>query len=69
MARARKPEYPTDFMHECRRAYSRLAGIVDCMTIIPPLPLPQAKREVENAMARALSMIRAQVIADLETVS
>jgi thymidylate kinase len=69
VARARKPEYPTDFMHECRRAYFRLAGILGCMTIIPPLPLPAAKQEVEKAVTRVLSTIHAQVTADLETVS
>jgi thymidylate kinase len=48
-ARARKPEYPLDFLHKCRRAYFRLAVILGYMTIIPPLPLTDAKREVENA--------------------
>jgi hypothetical protein len=51
LARARKPEYPTDFLHKCRRAYFALAGILGGMTIIPPLPLSDAQREVENAMA------------------
>jgi thymidylate kinase len=48
-ARARKPEYPVDFMRECRRSYFQLASILHYMKIIPPLPLPEAKREVENA--------------------
>jgi thymidylate kinase len=48
-ARARKPEYPVDFMRECRRSYFQLASILNYMKIIPPLPLDQAKREVENA--------------------
>jgi thymidylate kinase len=53
-ARARKPEYPLDFMHKCRRAYFLLARLLGHMTIIPPLPLSDAKREVESAFQRAL---------------
>ena len=46
-ARARKPEYPVDFMHKCRKSYFDLARIVRNITAVPPLPLPEAKREVE----------------------
>ncbi len=53
-ARARKPEYPLDFMHKCRRAYFLLARILGHMTIVPPLPLSDAKREVENALIGVL---------------
>lgn len=55
VARARKPEYPIDFLHECRRTYFLLAGILGSMTVIPPLPLSGAKRAVENAMAGVLA--------------
>jgi len=48
-ARARKPEYPVDFMRECRRAYKNLAMIVDGITIIPPLELEAAKMAVLRA--------------------
>ena len=54
-ARARKPEYPVDFLHVCRRAYLQLARMLGSLTIIPPLPLHEAKREVECAAASALS--------------
>ncbi len=54
-ARNRKPEYPLEFLHTCRRAYFDLADLLGNMTIIPPLPLPEAKREVETALALALS--------------
>lgn len=50
MARARKPEYPVDFMHECRASYFRLAELLGTMTVIPPLPLAAAKAEVEAAV-------------------
>lgn len=46
-ARARKPEYPVDFMHECRKSYFDLARIVPAITAVPPLALPDAQREVE----------------------
>jgi thymidylate kinase len=46
-ARARKPEYPVDFMHKCRKSYFDLARIVRNITAVPPLPLAEAKKEVE----------------------
>ena len=48
-ARERKPEYPVDFMRECRRAYKNLAAIVGRITIIPPLELEAAKAAVLRA--------------------
>jgi hypothetical protein len=48
-ARERKPEYPVDFMRECRRAYKDLARIVGGITIIPPLELEPAKAAVLRA--------------------
>ena len=45
-ARERKPEYPVDFMRECRRAYKNLAMIMGRITVIPPLDLEAAKAAV-----------------------
>ena len=56
-ARARKPEYPVDFMRLCRSAYLRLAQMLGSMTVIPPLPLMDAKHEIERAASGAL-MVR-----------
>ena len=56
-ARARKPEYPVDFMRDCRASYMRLADILGCMTVIPPLPLPETKFAVENAVAPLLKPV------------
>lgn len=53
-ARARKPEYPVEFLHVCRSAYLQLAGLLGNLTVVPPLPLDAAKREVEGAAASAL---------------
>ena len=47
----RKPEYPVTFLHLCRRSYHRLARMLGHMTVIPPLELPDALREVESAFA------------------
>ncbi len=49
-ARARKPEYPLDFLIDSRQRYHRLAPMVG-MTIIPPLALEAAKEAVEKAFA------------------
>jgi thymidylate kinase len=53
-ARARKPEYPVEFMHKCRRSYFKLSRLLGTFTIIPPLPLTDAKREVELVFQRLL---------------
>jgi thymidylate kinase len=53
-ARARKPEYPVEFLHQSRRRYFLLADLVGTMTVIPPLPLTDAKREVEQHFLRLL---------------
>jgi thymidylate kinase len=69
VARARKPEYPIDFLHECRSSYFALAGILGGMTTIPPLPLSDAQSEVENAMSRALARWQSGIQANLDTAS
>lgn len=53
-ARARKPEYPIEFMHKSRRSYFMLADLLRTMTVIPPLPLSDAKRAVEQHFLRLL---------------
>lgn len=53
-ARARKPEYPVEFMHKCRRWYYQLAEILGTITIIPPLPLEEAKQAVVRAFEEKL---------------
>jgi len=49
-ARARKPEYPLDFLIDSRTRYHKLAPMVD-MTVIPPLPLEGAKTAVVKAFS------------------
>src|SRR5258706_3400574 len=45
-AHARKPEYPLDFMHQCRSAYFQLAEMLGTLSVVPALPLEQAKTAV-----------------------
>lgn len=53
-AHKRKPEYPVAFMHKCRAAYYRLAAVLGTMTIIPPLPLAEAKLAVVTACDKTI---------------
>jgi len=53
-AHKRKPEYPVDFMHKCRAAYYRLAASLGTMTVIPPLPLAEAKLAVVTACDKTI---------------
>ena len=63
---ARKPEYPVEFLHKSRRAYFTLARILENMTVVPPLPLSDAKREVERAFLRKVDSESAQASANLD---
>jgi len=56
-ANARKPEYPVDFMRENRARYFALATLLgrksdgeQKITVIPPLPLEEAKQAVAQAL-------------------
>lgn len=45
-ARARKPEYPLEFIYENRRAYLDLSRLIGKITIIPPGSIAEVKRAV-----------------------
>ena len=45
-ARARKPEYPIDFLHISRASYKALSQLVGGMTLIPPMPVADVEREI-----------------------
>jgi thymidylate kinase len=51
-ARARKPEYPVEFMHRSRQAYMQLAEILRTLTVVPALALDDAKAAVVNVFHR-----------------
>jgi thymidylate kinase len=54
-ARARKPEYPLEFIHINRQSYHDLCALVGGITIIPPMPLFDVQREVLHHAVGALS--------------
>jgi len=51
-ARARKPEYPLDFLRTCRGSYQQLARMLGMM-VIPPSSIPEATRAIEAAFQQA----------------
>jgi thymidylate kinase len=53
-ARARKPEYPLDFLHQVRDAYLELANLLGTITVVPALSISEAKRVVELSFRRIL---------------
>jgi len=52
-ARARKPEYPLEFLYTCRESYLTLSQLIGGMTIIPPNPVPEVHRQIVSALSRA----------------
>ena len=50
IAVARKPEYPVQFMRECRASYFALAQLLRTPAVVPPLPLQEANSAVATAM-------------------
>ncbi len=64
-AHARKPEYPLEFLHSNRDSYLRLSRILAGITVIPPMPLDQAKAEVVwHASSRRLDISAAKSQSD-----
>ena len=45
-ARARKPEYPLEFLHANRQSYLTLADLVGGITVIAPMPIEEVKLRV-----------------------
>ena len=45
-ARARKPEYPLDFLYRCREAYLALSELVGGITVIAPGPVGEVHAEI-----------------------
>jgi thymidylate kinase len=54
-AHERKPEYPVDFMRQCRQAYFELAAELGNMTVIPPLSLTEAVDAMLQAAEQKLA--------------
>jgi thymidylate kinase len=56
-ARARKPEYPLEFLYRNRQAYFALNRTISGLTIIPPMGIEDAKNEVCQIAQNALTLI------------
>jgi thymidylate kinase len=58
-ARARKPEYPVDFIRQSRQSYFRLAELLGTIDVVPPLALEESRAAVlacfDRELARAAS--------------
>jgi thymidylate kinase len=62
-ARARKPEYPVDFIRLNRQAYFDLNRIVGGLTVIAPMAIDEAKKQV---IARAAALLTSSGVQDPE---
>lgn len=54
LARARKPEYPLEFIYLNRRAYLQLSALIGGITLIEPMPIPDVQRQVLDHARRIL---------------
>ena len=59
-ARARKPEYPLEFLQFSRKSYLALSELIGYMTIIAPLTVREVEKEVLDRAEVALSFAPAQ---------
>jgi thymidylate kinase len=54
-ARARKPEYPLEFLHSIRDSYLELANLLGNITVVPALSLAETTNVVELSFRRILA--------------
>ncbi len=54
-ARARKPEYPLEFLRKNREAYITMSCLAGSITVIDPLPVAAAEAKVREAFLRKMS--------------
>jgi len=55
-ARARKPEYPLEFLNTCRRSYLGLGDLISGMTIIPPMSKLEVGSEILRLATKAFPL-------------
>jgi thymidylate kinase len=55
MARARKPEYPLEFLHLNRRSYMTLVNLIGGITVVEPMPIPEVTQLIIVKTFRELS--------------
>jgi thymidylate kinase len=54
-ARARKPEYPLEFLYSNRKSYLALCDLVGGITVISPMPINMVKRAIAMQVRNELS--------------
>ena len=50
-ARARKPEYPLDFLYICRESYLKLSELAGGIVVIPPMPVCDVERQIVEQLS------------------
>jgi len=68
-ARARKPEYPLEFLYANRQAYLDLNDLIGRMTIIVPMPIQDVERAVLGHALTKLSLRFRQPKSDVSMTS
>jgi thymidylate kinase len=60
-ARARKPEYPLDFLRKNRDAYLRLAKLTGEITVVEPLTVEEAQHKIKKLFLEKLKVPEAEI--------
>jgi thymidylate kinase len=68
-ARARKPEYPLEFLYTNRQSYLDLCEVIGGMTVIAPMPICEVERAVLGHARNVLSFPPPQKESDGTTTS
>lgn len=64
MARARKPEYPLEFLYVSRQSYLDLNNLIGVMTVITPKPIEETKQVVLGNTLAKVSFWRLEKASD-----
>ena len=59
-ARARKTEYPPEFLYFSRASYLALNDLIGGMTVVPPMPVQDVAREVLQHAQEQLARVKLQ---------
>jgi thymidylate kinase len=67
-ARARKPEYPVEFLHRNRESYLALASIAREIAVIPPLAIEAAESRVKEEVLKRFGQSEAGLHAAIQAL-
>jgi thymidylate kinase len=60
-ARARKPEYPVEFLQTSRASYKTLSELLGGMTVIPPMPVRDVEQQVLQHALKQMPFLTLEV--------